>query len=210
MKKIIQIPFEGFYESEADSIINNAIENELEENNKNSEDIEFNHYKMISKKFAEEYTDAFEEILNKEFDLDVSIKFKEMTSPREYNFETDKIFVEISQDDIEIVYKKIMEDSDLFEKMDITVKELYQSRSGFSSYYDKFVDDFDKKPIQEWDENETYGLMATLGAAFEEDSGSLVLHMDNWSKFEDVKDLARLKTNVAIKKSQQKNTIKNQ
>jgi hypothetical protein len=209
MKKIIQIPFEGFYQTDADSIIDNSIENELEDNNKNYDDIDFNHHNVINNKFAENYTSAFEEILNKEFDLDVSIKFKELTSPKEYNFETDKIFVEISQGDIQTIFKKIMGDPDLLELMGRTTKDLYQSRPGFASYYDSFVENFNEKSIKEWDENETYSLMATLGSAFEEESGSLVIHMDNWSKFEDVKDLARLKTNVAIKKSQQKISTKN-
>lgn len=204
MNKNVKMPFEGFYESNASMIIDDAIESELENNKVNYDDISFNHYAKVREQFALDYVSAFQEIMENEFDITIELKFNSIESPKEYNFETDSIYVEIKDEDINKLHKTIMEDSDLLDQMRETTKSLFDNRDGFSSFYANFSKTFMDKDINDWDENEMQSLFATMGDAFEKDSASLVSHMDNWSAFESVKDLAREKTNVAIEKFKKK------
>lgn len=98
------------------------------------------------------------------------MRFEQMTSPREYNFETDRLFVSMPLYILAKIRKAV----------DTTVlaaafKERFTSRSGFISHYENTVPD---KPLAEWDHNEAGTLIATaIGADF-----------DDWGIYESLAD----------------------
>ena len=100
------------------------------------------------------YIDALNERL-KGFTLKATYKCFE--SPREYNFETDRIFIEIEENHcIEFIehivknYKKELENK---------IKERFTSRSGFWSHYKNGLDLW-TQDYSEWDHNQ-------IGTCFE-------------------------------------------
>jgi hypothetical protein len=201
MTKEIAIPFDGFYESISDSIIDDELERELEEHDVTMDDINFNSYKVIQKKYAEEYTSGFQDKINEEFGLNLSLKFKEINSPREYNFTTDKIIVDISDQDVIALHTYIMKDDDMKSLFKEVAKDMYDSRSGFASFYPSFSKEFDSIKIQDWDSNEIQSLLATLHKDYEETNGNMVLELDSSSAFSETKDLIGEKVEKAIAKA---------
>lgn len=169
------LPFSGFYNSIYSSGIDSAeeldIEHLAEEHDLPEEEIGellFKHadYHAAYLSVAKAYVEHFNEWLNEKYALNVSLTFKLMTSPREYNFMTDRIFVDISAADVEQVYLAVGE-----EAVPTAAKELFTSRSGFISYYRPDIDSWGG--LHEWDHNQ---LLAIFEAAVA-DEEDFDLHM---------------------------------
>lgn len=133
MKVEIEIPFSGFYESIHDDNITRMIENGFNYNHETGEDQEVPeavwmadiNYGAIHKEYAKEYVEMFGD----KFELD--LEFIEMTSPREYNFSTDRVFAKIPKEQIDKIRKEV----EAHEKWGEYIKERFTSRSGFMSFY---------------------------------------------------------------------------
>ena len=82
------------------------------------------------------------------------IQFEEMTSPREYNFETDRLFVTMPLYILAKIRKAVGETS-----LAAAFKERFTSRSGFSSFYAPSIPD---KPLSEWDHNEAGTILRAM------------------------------------------------
>lgn len=139
----IQIPFWGFYESIHDRNLDEAIENAFNYNYETQEDVELGdefenarwsadiNWGKIHKDYAKEYTEEFGEL----FGLD--LKFVELTSPREYNFSTDRIFASIPKEQL----AKLRADVEAHEGWAEEVKERFTSRDGFMSFFSADIKD---------------------------------------------------------------------
>jgi hypothetical protein len=164
------IPFGGFYntlwDTEIDSLEEQQVEymlssdcdedwSELEEGE--IQEVLFKHtdHSSIFKAIAEMYVEAWADFINEELDLDIQLDFSTMTSPKEYNFTTDRVFAEISRDDIAKIYKKVGRHG-LRDK----AKEMFTSRSGFISFYSPHIEEWG--PVREWDYNQLGCLMEAL------------------------------------------------
>lgn len=131
----IKIPFPGFYCSELESMIDHEIESAFDYEGTGNAEIPDDFYiKMkyhgIFLAIAELYTEAFQDWLDNEAGIKIGLRFKDMVSPRYYNFETDRLFCEISDQDIMALWRIV--DKDILEKL---IKERFTSRDGFSSHY---------------------------------------------------------------------------
>lgn len=131
---LIQIPFSGFYESIHSSNIDYYLDNDLftdyatgcTNNDKLSNRayyaIDFN---AVYLEYAKEYSQAFADKFN------ITMQFESMTSPREYNFATDRIFCEISPSEIMRIYNATCKDT-----LARLARETFTSRDGFISFYE--------------------------------------------------------------------------
>ena len=91
----------------------------------------------------------------------VRLEFSEMTSPRFYNFETDRLFAKIALHDVKKCFDACR--SDGFTALRNVIKERFTSRSGFISSYSNRLETWLAKPLAEWDCNEVETLLiATL------------------------------------------------
>ena len=156
------IPFDGFYESFISGDIDHQIGQQIESDcdiydlNESEEEILYNNYLSVNTSYfydqiAEDYTNFYIDALNerlKGFTLKATYKCFE--SPREYNFETDRIFIEIEENHcIEFIehivknYKKELEKK---------IQDMFTSRSGFISFYKNSIDLW-TKDFKEWDCN---------------------------------------------------------
>lgn len=134
----IEVPFWGFYESIHDSFINDAIESAFNYDYDTGDDKElpldfwddvmsadFN-WSDIQSAYAKAYTEAFGE----KFGLD--LEYIEMTSPREYNFTSDRIFAKVPIEQINKIRKEVESHKDYPEY----IREKFTSRDGFWSHYE--------------------------------------------------------------------------
>ena len=156
------IPFCGFYESFISDDIDYQIGQQIEwdsdiyDLNEDEQQILEDNYLSVNRSYfynqiAEDYTNFYIDTLNerlKGFELKATYKY--FTSPREYNFETDKIFIDIERDHaIDFIkyiikhYKKELEEK---------IKQRFTSRSGYWSYYKNTLDSW-TQDYSEWDCN---------------------------------------------------------
>lgn len=111
----VKLNFGGFYGSTHEDRIDNIVE---------SWEIYNPNYRAGMVKYAEKYVDFINEFTVH------SLKFIELVSPREYNFGTDSITVEMSDGD----YARLIEATD-DAKLEEMIKEATTPRDGFIPFY---------------------------------------------------------------------------
>ena len=163
------IPFEGFYNSFISADIENEIDSltqyysESYELNDNEEQLlsnsflsvnNNNFYNEICKDYVSFYIDKLNERIK---DFTLKGTYKCFISPKEYNFMTDKIFIDIEKnhciDFIEHIIKNYKKE------LDNKIKERFTSRSGFISFYENNLESWTNN-YKEWDHNQ-------IGTCFE-------------------------------------------
>ena len=168
----IIIPFSGFYYSIHDDAINSEIERIFSDYETgcdvNNGLVDRAHMDGNFRHFFVEYAKAYVEAFADEFEIP-SLKFKELDSPREYNFTTDKIVCEIDIRDV----RRIMADIDKKE-LENRVKERFTSYDGFISFYSNDVNDWPSE-VSDWDCNQLRTLLEVYAGATNE--------FDQWAEF---------------------------
>ena len=163
------IPFDGFYESFISADIDHQIGQQIEwdtdiyDLNEDEQQVLEDSYLSINRSYfynqiAEDYTNFYIDALNEELDgFTLKATYKCFTSPREYNFETDRIFIEIEENHAIDFIKYIIKNykKELEEK----IKQRFTSRSGYWSYYKNTLNSW-TQDYSEWDYNQ-------IGTCFE-------------------------------------------
>ncbi|MGX9389610.1 hypothetical protein ACWX0O_01670 [Nitrobacteraceae bacterium UC4449_H16] len=183
----VNIPFPGFYESHYSAEIDDVAEREAEyfANERQDEDSIAPELRLTAEEYGEilfnvtdysaayltlsrDYCEAFDRLASEELGFKLDLKYEEMTSPKFYNFETDRIFASISLATLGALFT--MSATDDHARLKACIKERFTSRSGFISFYDTSFEEWVAKPLDEWDHNETGTLLrAMLGEEFCED-----------------------------------------
>ena len=163
------IPFDGFYESFISDDIDHQIGQQIEwdtdiyDLNEDEQQILWDNYLSVNRSYfynqiAKDYTNFYIEILNRRLEgFTLKAKFNLLTSPREYNFETDRIFIDIEKNHAIDFIKYIIKNykKELEEK----IKDRFTSRDGFWSHYKNGLDLW-TQDYSEWDHNQ-------IGTCFE-------------------------------------------
>ena len=156
------IPFDGFYESFISADIDYQIGQQIEwdidiyDLNENEQQILWDNYLSVNRSYlynqiAEDYTNFYIEILNRRLKgFTLKAKFNLLTSPREYNFETDRIFIDIEKNHAIDFIKYIIKNYK--KELEKKIKDRFTSRSGFNSFYKNSLDLW-TKDFKEWDCN---------------------------------------------------------
>jgi hypothetical protein len=137
MTKIeVRVPFMGFYETYAHDKVADSISNELFDRNYEevNDDDELSKVHALFKDRQIQFCREYVKLVSKEIGID--LEFVEMTSPREYNFATDRIFAKMDESGVETLKNEVNP-----ENIRQYVKDHFTSYSGFSSFYDN---DYDK------------------------------------------------------------------
>ena len=163
------IPFCGFYCSFIDDDIYYQIgqqiewDSDLNDLNEDEQQVLEDSYLSVNRssfynEIAEHYTDLYIDAINKRLEgFTLNAKFNLLTSPREYNFETDRIFIDIERDHAIDFIKYIIKNYK--KELENKIKERFTSRSGFWSHYKNGLDLW-TKDYSEWDHNQ-------IGTCFE-------------------------------------------
>lgn len=136
----IQLPFSGFYYSIHDSYIDNHIECELEylesELGYTDEQIDIikdrfydMDYESIRKAICEHYIKAYNAVFYDEYNIHLDLEYSQLTLPRFYNYETDKLYALIDESVFNEVTALI--NSEDFKLM---LKEKFKPQSGFMPF----------------------------------------------------------------------------
>lgn len=165
MKHSIQIPFCGFYESEASSIIDDAFNDAFyydDSGNYNVPDYAWFNLDTSEarRELVEAYLDGWCEAFTDATGLELKGKFDGMSSPKFYNFETDRIFLEVDA----LTVAKLFEasEADNHETLTAVIKRRHTSYDGFWSYYTNDASAWLAKPVLEYDHNELETLLIAV------------------------------------------------
>ena len=156
------IPCDGFYESFISADIEYQMGQQIEwdcdiyDLNESEEEILYNNYLSVNTSYfynqiAEDYTNLYIDALNerlKGFSLNATYKCFE--SPREYNFKTDRIFIEIEENHAVDFIKYLVKNYK--KELEKKIQDMFTSRSGFISFYKNSIDLW-TKDFKEWDCN---------------------------------------------------------
>ena len=156
------IPFDGFYESFISGDIDHQIGQQIESDcdiydlNESEEEILYNNYLSVNTSYfydqiAEDYTNFYIDALNERLEgFTLKATYKCFESPREYNFETDRIFIEIEENHAVDFIKHIVQNYK--KELEKKIEDRFRSRSGFISFYKNSIDLW-AKDFKEWDCN---------------------------------------------------------
>ena len=129
------IPFEGFYCSIYDSIIDGIIESEISEGYLTEEETENINYTNLRLELSQHIFDCILELFNDEFYLFTDnnyITFDGLYSPKYYNYSTDKIKAIVSPE----IYLTLLNEFENNNSFVNYVNESSKSRDGFASFYE--------------------------------------------------------------------------
>ena len=169
MKKLEStIPFDGFYESFISDDIEHQIGQQIEwdsdlyDLNEDEQQILWNSYLSVNRLYfynqiAKDYTNFYIDNLNAKLnyaypDKGFTLKatYKCFESPKEYNFSTDRIFIEIEENHAVDFIKFIVKNYQ--KELEKKIEDRFRSRSGFISFYKNSIDLW-TKDFKEWDCN---------------------------------------------------------
>ena len=166
MKHEIKLPFSGFYES----IDNSLIDDELVSiagvdsvEDLSTETYDDYNWPTVYKAYAKLYTSELATFINNnEYISNISLEFKELDSPREYNFRTDYIYAEISTSDLRSLYNHVMHKYEPYkDKLIELVKESGTSRSGYAAMVSPDLDDWGDV-VNDWSAHQRELLIQSL------------------------------------------------
>ena len=157
--KEVMLPFNGFYESVHNYALDWALEGMLMDDRG---DIKGNlgwrafdnvNWAKVFEAYAQMYAECFADC---HFPQGVESRFMALESPSEYNFTTDRIFIELPS--AVVAHWFAMADP---AKLDSVCNALFTTRSGFVSHYSPNWREWD---LSEVDHNQAYAaLLATVG-----------------------------------------------
>lgn len=175
----INIPFAGFYESLYSGEIDSVAEREAEyfANERQDEDgvpkelrlterefadilFDATDYNAAYQQIAKLYVEGFNEVASEELGIELGLVYEEMTSPKYYNFETDRLFANVSMETLQALFDMSASDNHL--RLILCIKERHTSYDGFHSHYTNRVSEWLEKPLEDWDHNEVSTLLRSL------------------------------------------------
>ena len=152
-KRIVRIPFDGFYESASSQYIDDVAEALFQINDQGEVNWDLSlkaidHFKWgaANKWYAKEYAYCFGQV------HDIVLEFESLDSPMFYNYSTDRIFVSIEISELEDLF--IDTPSEMLTEF---AKDMFTSRSGFASHYDPNWRQWGD--LIDWDHNQLYCLL---------------------------------------------------
>jgi hypothetical protein len=199
---IINLPFEGFYESRYSGEIDHIEEREAEwAEERQKEDgiptdlwllapdfsevlFDCTDYSAAYLATAKAYVDAFNAVASDHLDMPLALEFESMDSPREYNFATDRVYAFIGTDTVKALFA--MSEAEDHKRLEEAIEERFTSRSGFISGYDNELASWLERDVTEWDHNELCTLLGALLSDFQKRAHSC--NDFGWTVFEGVTD----------------------
>lgn len=174
-----ELPFPGFYESLYSSALDGEAEQwadyeaEYRQDEENVPlglrltageyaEIVFNvsDHQVAALAVAKEHVAAFECIASERLGFKLNLDFEEMTSPREYNFDTDRVFASIPYG--RVLRMAVLSRRNHHVKLAAKIAERFTHRDGFFSSYSNALGEWLDKPLADWDHNEVGTLLLAV------------------------------------------------
>ena len=129
--------FDGFYHSFSSDIVDDYVENNPKEN-----------YSLCCEKVAKGFLASFNKLTKQDF------QFVRIDSPKEYNFNTDKIIVTGRKERLKTIWKNVIKLHKDFSCFEDVLREQLTPCDGFIPFYSNNPLDWLAKDFEEFDQNE--------------------------------------------------------
>lgn len=194
---VVEIPFCGFYESKWGDLVNREIEDFCEHESERESDESSDQFQAeplrlseseyfdlvyysadfraahleIARDYLSQWGDSASELLESVIPgFALGARFESMSSPREYNFSTDRIFAYIPAQSIAQLFA--YSESSGHSALAYVIRARFTSYDGFRSFYSNRLGDWLDKPLADWDWNELGTLLrACIAQAAAQDRG---------------------------------------
>jgi len=162
--KLVNIhAFPGFYHSALDGMLDDEIKQTFyydDHANSNVPDAIYGgsgveyvaDFSNAHLELAKQYCAAWFEQFNSETGFNLEWEYESYSSPRFYNYETDRLFTYVSDKSILHLFKESK--ANKHEKLAEHIATRFTSCSGFISSYPNDLESWLEKPVLEWDHNE--------------------------------------------------------
>lgn len=141
---------------------------------------DFVDYRKAESMIARDWCDSYAFAMKRATGFGMRFIFEEMTSPREYNFTTDRVFVKVAVSTVRKLFTLSLKDG--HKALSKRIADRFTSCSGFISSYSNDLADWLEKPVSEWDHNELGTLFAAIGDIEGEDfAESATYYCEEWS-----------------------------
>jgi hypothetical protein len=163
------IPFSGFYYSLYDCEFDHSIERDCEYfadqwgvDQFEIQDLALKHLDLSDARdaVARTHLEFWGGTFNSETGLAIDLEFSAFTSPRFYNFETDRLFAKIALSDVQKCFDACQRDG--FTELRKLIIERFTSRDGFISHYSSRLETWLATPLAEWDCNQVETLLIAV------------------------------------------------
>lgn len=125
--KDVKLNFGGFYGSIHSDLIDSEIENILESENLRYDEIcDYIDFKAIYLEYSKRV------VLDVNNNFDLNLKFEQLIQPREYNFHTDEILVEMTMQDYNSLFLETDQSS-----LQLKIQDATTASSGYIPFYNK-------------------------------------------------------------------------
>ena len=158
------IPFDGFYNSIHDAIIQNGCESCISDDYGNvhpivaKEWVTLWEWRVVWDAYAKRFVEGFYDRTG------IKVTFRELISPQYYNFTTDRILCDISEEEVTRIFNAVDR-----EKLREAVKRRHSSYDGFISHYRSDLEEW-PLDVLEWDCNQVETLIVTyLNTVYDDD-----------------------------------------
>lgn len=145
-KILVELPFSGFYESLHNDQIDRAMQDLFMNDDCTVDDEKLDqalystNFEPIRNDYAQAYVKRFSELVG--YDLE----FESLTSPKFYNYSTDRIFAYIDKLDLYKAFQSITLD-----QLSDAIKEVGTSGSGYHAHYSPDLHEWLETPIHNWE-----------------------------------------------------------
>jgi hypothetical protein len=113
----------------------------------------------------------------------LALEYEEMTSPKYYNFETDRLFAQAPLAHLYLMFRASRNEKHA--TLAQVIKRRFTSYDGFRSHYSNDITEWLEKPLCAWDHNE---LETLLLATLEREAGDDAEHDIEWAIYNDWPD----------------------
>ena len=132
--KVLSLCFEGGYNSVYEQAWDDSLECFIDYYN-NEYDIEISDNEIVNTKYQEYLTDCAHFWLDKCTDGKISYDNVGLISPKEYNFETDKVEFDMPLTELNLIRELVKKDSNLLERFNKICDERFKPRDVFIPLY---------------------------------------------------------------------------
>lgn len=184
--------FPGFYDSWLSGNIDSEEESFAEHERETkglSDDIDLAsiifdcmNYRACQANYSEAWLSDLVHELDQEFNEKLPLEFESMTSPRFYNFETDRLFAWIPVANLQAIYDRMVTVGDGALTFGDKIRERFTSYDGFLSSYPNDFEVWLEKPLASWDHNEIGCLLSAWFELIGADNEFFVYSVHNASE----------------------------
>lgn len=145
-KFLIEVPFSGFYET----LLGELLPYDLSDEDKQA----------FINDLGKDYISSLNRWIYDEIGIKLFLEFKEVISPKEYNFTTDRLLAAINYSELTILHDIAFKER--LHGFSEYLKDRFTSYDGFYSYYPSDVRSWIDHSLREWDHNQTGALLDFL------------------------------------------------